>query len=156
MRKASMVLGIIGGVTAILIGLLIISGSIVFMSVMMDEITGSDDFQSYNEQEQEEYYEESVNPESVIRLIETFYVIWGVLILISGILGVVGAALVNRKNVLAGALMLVGCAISLFTFWGFIAFLLMLLGGIFALVKDSSAPQTPNVPDMPSGGYDRL
>ena len=71
-------------------------------------------------------------------------------------LGLTGALLVKKNNVLAGVLMLVGCAMALFTFFGFLGFLLMLLGGIFALVKDSSQPQAANVSNMPGDGYDRL
>lgn len=39
------------------------------------------------------------------------------------------------KNILSGIFMIISAAVFFFTFWGIIAAILLLLGGIFALIN---------------------
>lgn len=69
------------------------------------------------------------------------------IIFVSGVLGVVGGILVKKKKILSGVLMLIGAVASFFTIWGIIVAILLLLGGIFALVNEpkNAVPAAPVV-----------
>jgi len=138
MRKASMVLGLIGGIMAILIALLIIAGGVFFsqaLPALMDSELSA------------EYYDEigeldaDVDMDTAMSMVGVVFAGLGGLLLVAGILGVIGAAVVNKNNVLAGVLMLIGGVIAMITIYGFLCFILLILGGIFALVRDNSASQ---------------
>ncbi len=137
MRKSSMVLGLIGGILAVLIGLLIIAGGAffteMFPTMMESEIySAGSDFEDFS----------SADMDMMSSVFTVFFTAFGAAILIAGILGVIGAAVVNKNNVLAGVLMLLGAAFTFFTVYAFISFILLLLGGIFALTREKS----PNDP----------
>jgi len=146
MRKASMILGIIGGVIAILVSLFAILGGMAVRTVMpemmeqmpeiMEELETQDGYTvDMSDMPNSEEFETASNFAGGI------FTGLGVVILIVGILGIVGGAIVKKNNVVAGVLMLIACVISIFTVWGLFAFLPLLLGGIFALVKDNSTAQ---------------
>ena len=152
MKKASVILGIIGGVIAILIGLVAVGGGVMFRTVM-PEIMETEEFaEAYNEQ-LEGYSGEVMDAESMFNMAGSVYTGFGIFIIVAGIFGIVGGALVKKNNIVAGVLMLVGAALSLFSVVGFLAFLLMLLGGIFAFIKEKAAPQPVNTTDVPTESF---
>ncbi len=130
MRTASLVLGIVGGCIALVIALFVIFGGVVFSTV----VPSIDNSEFYTEYDDVEYDRESMETSS--KIAGTVFIVMGSILFVSAILGIVGGIFVKKKNVLAGIFMLVGAAISIFTLWGFMASLLLLLGGIFALVKE--------------------
>ncbi|MEX1307757.1 MAG: hypothetical protein AB1Z19_04445 [Eubacteriales bacterium] len=139
MRKASMILGILGGAIAILIALIIIGSALFFTAavpVLMDSEFYGEEYNNYDSID--------FNVEKSFGFVIAFVTSYGGGVLLSGILGLTGGLLVPKHNVLAAVLMLLGSAITLILFYyGIIPFLLMLLGGIFALVTDNNAPAKP-------------
>ncbi len=137
MRKASMVLGIIGGSLAIFVALFTMLGGVAFSYLGQTDV--------WTENIEEATKDDSVfDAETVTAAFEgpkfaaNVFLVIGAVIFISGVLGIIGGAIVNKNNIAAGVLMLLGGMIALFTLWAFISFILLLLGGIFALVKDTS------------------
>jgi len=143
MRKASYVLGMVGGCLALVGAVLYIVGGlfIVFTGTLFfDEIMA--------------IINNFVNlPGGSTNWINTFVigmggvliVVLGVLCAVAGILGLVGARKIEKNNVKAGVLMLVAAGLSLIAGFGFFLMILFLLGGIFALVKEKS-PEPPEQP----------
>ncbi len=125
MKTASLVLGIIGGVLAIIFAIMFIaSGALVNTAV--DTLEGFDAF--------DEVYNAAVGATT------TWLYVAGILSIIGGILGIVGGALAKKKNVLAGILLVVAAIASLFTALGFIATILFVLAAVFAFIPEKSAP----------------
>ncbi len=150
MRTASMVLGIVGGVLALLFAIIyLISGAFVSGSAnIIDDYTNfnngefSDDFfDSYDDGTFS--YEFDVNPGAIVDYGIQAAAVWlwisGVLSIIGGVLGIIGGAQVKKKNVMAGVFMLVGGVLSVFTGVGFISMVVLVVGGILALVKEKPA-----------------
>ncbi len=136
MRKASMILGIIGGVVAILVALLAISGGVFFNTAYPEIMDKLESEGAYTvELEQAAGFEEGT------RLAGQLFMGIGYVILAAGVMGLIGGIVVNKNNILAGVLMLISSVVTLFTVWAILSFILFLLGGIFALVKDSSDVQ---------------
>ena len=148
MRKASRVVGLIGGILSILFALLLLLGGTLFAvtTSQMPELWEDPDFE-WDTPTDIPYTMLEENDGALAGAI--VFLVFGGLKLVAGILGIVGASVINRNHVTAGVLMLVGSFLSLITFWGFIAFVLLLLGGIFALVKESSPP----LPQTEADGY---
>ncbi len=151
MRKASMVLGLIGGILAILIALLLFAGG-AFISQMAPSLMESE-FNSEYAELSSEYPElnganADIDMDTAVNMVGYVFAGIGGLILVAGILGVVGAVVVKKSNVLAGVLMILGGILALISIYGFISFILLLLGGIFALVRDNSANQPAFSPDF--------
>jgi hypothetical protein len=124
MRTASLVLGIVGGVLAIIFGIvsLVIAGTVDYLTPndyssyddYMDEFsdaleefdTGEYDFDyDFDYDDSWDYASTAVNG------VATYYYIVGPLGIIAGILGIVGGAIVKKKNVIAGVFMIVGCVL---------------------------------------------
>lgn len=63
-----------------------------------------------------------------------------------GVLSLVGATNVNKNNTKAGVLMLVAGGLSLLTGFGWVVTVLCVLGGVFALVKDKAPDNVPPPP----------
>ncbi len=136
MRKASMILGIIGGVAAILVGLLAISGGVFFNNAypeIMDEIESEGAYPVELEQ--------AAGFEAGTKLAGQLFMGIGYVILAAGVMGLIGGIVVNKNNIIAGVLMLISSVVTFFTVWAILSFILFLLGGIFALIKDDSAAQ---------------
>jgi hypothetical protein len=165
MRTASLVLGIIGGVLAIIfavISFFIGTAANVALDELEDinisDIDGMedlDDFQILIEDENV-HIDGSVDLDEPLQFAGRFagsfvgalFWIPAILSLIGGVLGIVGAALTRKKNVIAGVLMIIAAVLCLFTVVGFISTILFVLGGIFALINDKSA-QAPVPPPQP-------
>ena len=124
MRKASMVMGIIGGALALLFGLLYIFGSSLFFSV---NSWGGDNFEAFSPQ----------NASASIG--GTVFLVIGICMLIGGVLGFIGGLIVRRKNVAGGVLMIVAAVLGINLF----SLVLFVLGAVFALMRDRSQMYVP-------------
>lgn len=76
---------------------------------------------------------------SISVLIVVVASVWFVFSAAAFILGYVGAAKLNKDDKNGGVLLIVAGVLSFFTFFGFIPFVLMLVGGIMALSKKQPA-----------------
>jgi hypothetical protein len=141
MRTASRVLGIVGGCMAIVFSLVIIFAGVMFAVVIpsiensefhIDVEPDNDFYDSYN------FDDETLN--KFLSIPGFIFFCLRSLIFISGVLGLVGGILVTKRNVLSGVLMLVGGAICLVIIWAFLIAVLLIIGGIFALVNENKPP----------------
>ena len=142
MLKTSKTLGIIGGGLALLTALtLIVLSVMILYSVSYTALE-----KNYGDRQQwERQYPDDVHPESIGtgRFVGAMFIGVAVVLLASGLLGIIGASQANKSRKTAGILMIIGSILSLITVIGFISFVLLVLGGIFALAKYPSA-QTPS------------
>lgn len=144
MRKASMILGIIGGVMGILAALLSFAmGSMFNSDVMQDAMQQSIEMAQNDPQYAEAYgdieYEfDSPEVQQGLNIAGGLFKGLGIFMIAASILGIIGAAIVKKSNIAAGIMMLLAGIGLLFTVWGILSFILFLLGGIFAFVKDNS------------------
>lgn len=139
MRKASYVLGIVGGCLALIIAFVsLISGLFILMGgqAIFSEITSF-----LNQVTRMNYGPWNFLSGNFIGWIGGLMVLYVCAMSLSaGILGLIGAVSVNKNNVKAGVLMLVGAGLCFITpAIGFIPMVLLILGGIFALVKEKPA-----------------
>jgi hypothetical protein len=152
MKTASLVLGIIGGVLAIIFAIFFMIGGAVMNSAAnyvseMDDFGGAmDELTQQLEAEGLTIEDNDVDYSSLDDAINygagavaAGLYIAGILGIIGGIMGIVGGALAKKKNVVAGILMLVAAVPSFFTGLGFIASILFIIGGILALIPDKQA-----------------
>ena len=142
MRKASSVLGIIGGAWSLLMELISVVAGIFIISLnshgMWDFVRQFD-----------------INiPFFGDKLFDWSFDIFGIIVIIigvlnagCGVLGLVGGNMVRKNNITAGILMIVAAGLSLIITGNFFSMVLFTLGGIFALVKEKPpvAPLQPPV-----------
>lgn len=143
MRTASRVLGIVGGCLAIVFSLFIIFAGVMFIAVI--PIIENSEFDSSIQPDNDFDDGFNFNNEEVdesTRFGGMIFLGLGSLIFTSGVLGLVGGILVKKRNVLSGIFMLIGGGICLIIIWAFLLGILLLLGGIFALVNESKTPAT--------------
>ena len=116
MRKASKILGIIGGVIAIIIALYFLVQVTVFRPTTA-------------------YFIDRCIPVNETEIPAVLNVLLGVsvLVLIVGILGIVGGVLVEKNRILAGGLLLFCCIISFMTFMAIITCPLFFIASTFAI-----------------------
>lgn len=138
MRKASMVLGIVGGGLSLLAALLFIIGGIVFMA------TDPSLFENlFDNMYMDMDYIAGFIFNMTGNIIGVVFIVFGVIKAVCGVLGLVGGLSVKNKNVTAGVLMIVAAGLSLLLSGGWITMILFTLGGIFALVKEKPPVVTP-------------
>jgi hypothetical protein len=150
MKTAARVLGIVGGALAIIICIWTIAGiAIADGFVNQSNIINEAINEAQESIQDQDIPELDSLPSALPNLITGSYnlgiglaITFGILGLIGGVLGLIGGILVPKNNVLAGVFMLVG---GVLTFSGCITFILLVLGGIFALVKGKE----PLVPANP-------
>ena len=128
MRTASMVLGIVGGCLALLIGALAILGGVAFNT--MPPIDHSEFYAEHNLE-----YDQAEVDQSQKTAISMFFVLGGIICLF-GLLGIAGGILAKKKNILAGIFMLFSGGLCFSVIWAILAAIPLILGGIFALVKE--------------------
>jgi hypothetical protein len=158
MRTASLVLGIVGGVLAIIFAF-VSFGIAAAMNVLVPSNFESymDDFNDALEQYDDgdfdfnydydfNYDEDWDSAVAVANGAATYFYIAGAFGIIGGILGIIGGAIVKKKNVLAGVFMIVGCVLASLSGWGLFGGIPLLVGGILGLVKDKKA-------QMAAAGY---
>ena len=120
MKKASKVLGIVGGA----ISLLLCAVSVFIFTLFMGEFQMMADM-----------------PGFFLPLFYGFITVAAV----GGILGLIGGCLVDRKRILAGVFMAISGATNFLSSTGFIAAIMLILGAVFAFLpdKNGTAPGTP-------------
>ena len=141
MRTAGMVLGIIGGSIALIIAVVVFvvallsfaTSDFIESEVMSDMDGVYEACDAYGVEYDSDIIEESLSYGA--KTGGYIAIGTGIALFISGILGIVGGAMTKKKHVLAGVFMLISAVLSFITIWGILAGLLLLLGGIFALVK---------------------
>lgn len=141
MRKASHVLGMVGGCLALVsAGFRILGGVLMAVGgpVVFREFAGYFSRLTFDNIPSGFMQSMAAGIGGIV------FVFLGVVSVASGVLGLAGAAAVAKNNVRAGVLMLVGAGLCMMTGGGPVL-LLLLLGGIFALVKEKKpgdqAPQ---------------
>ena len=145
MRKASLVLGIISSVFALLLAVIVIGLSASFISTMSDDGVRREMREAYDEIDgYEDIYGISLEKMEMSLNIGGYAILGtGISSFVSFLFALVGSILVKKKNVLAGILLLVGALFSFLSIWGFLTAILLVLAGIFALVRDKSVMQEP-------------
>lgn len=142
MKIASLVLGIIGGVLAIIFAIVFIAGGALMGSLTqgIDKLSAQMEAQGW----------EVVKDETASTLVSnaagvaagTLWLI-GIAGIVGAVLGIVGGALAKKQSVIAGILMLVAAIPSFFTGFGVIASVLFIVGGIFAFIPQKSPQDLP-------------
>lgn len=144
MRKASRVLGIIGGCLALVVAFICLLGGLFLLlggEYLFTEITNL-----VNHATRIDGPWNWMNFGFIGTIGGIFILFGAALATAAGILGLIGASSVEKNNTKAGVLMLVSAGLCLLTGIGFYVMILLLLGGIFALVKEKPAQssQTPS------------
>ncbi len=111
MRTASLVLGIVGGAITTLISFFLLSGSAAMLNA--------------------DFADPSAKAGGIA------FAIWGGIVLIGGVLGIVGGAMVRRRHILSGVLMIVAAVFSFISMIGFLTGIILLIAGIFAFINDT-------------------
>jgi hypothetical protein len=142
MRKASKVLGIVGGAVSLLAALLCIIGGIIFMTTDTSIFTDL-----FDNMYMDMGFASSMLMNWTAGILGVVLIVIGVLNAVGGVLGLVGGLMVDKKNVTAGVLMIVSAGISLLLSGNWLTMILCTLGGIFALVKEK--PPVPPLPQPP-------
>lgn len=156
MRTASLVLGIVGGILAIIFGIVslaiagtadyFIPGSYSYYDDYMDGFNDAlEDFGNDYDFDFDFDYDYDYNWDAATQAARgavTYMYIAGALGIIGGILGIIGGAIVKKKNVIAGVFMIIGCVLSSLSGWGLFGGIPLLVGGILALIKDKRAQMT--------------
>lgn len=137
MKTASLVLGIIGGVLAIIFAIIFIgSGALVgSMAQGIDELTAQMEEEGWEVVEDESV---SVLATDVTGAAAGTLLFIGIASIIGAAMGIVGGALAKKKSIIAGILMLVAAIPSFFTGLGIIASVLFIIGGIMALIPQKT------------------
>ncbi len=177
MRTASLVLGIVGGIIAILYGLILILGGSILMSSNLwenayDEWSSSGNWSGSLDSWDTngdwgdggwEYHYHVDMPEDVPEWVFTdvipmgggIVIGGGILAAVAGIVGIIGGSMAKKRNVAAGIMMIVAGALCMVAFFNFVSLVMLVLGGIFALIKEKQKPaaQYPPAPSYPYGQY---
>lgn len=142
MKTASLVLGIIGGVLAVIFAIVFIAGGALMGSLTQ----GMDKLSAQMEAEGFEIVQNktasALASDAAGAAAGTMWLI-GIASIIGAALGIVGGALAKKKGVLAGIFMLVAAIPSFFTGLGVIASLLFIVGGILAFIPQKSPQDLP-------------
>ena len=136
MKNTSMVLGIIGGGIAILFGLFLMLGGMMYLNTstwenMYNASTGMSD---------------AISKSQYIQLTTTggaVFLGFGIESVVAGALGLIGGIIVKKKNVAAGVMMLIAAGLSVLVFFNVASMILFILGGIFALKKEPQNVMQP-------------
>lgn len=168
MRTASMVLGIVGGVLAILLAVLFLLSSSLISGIVTQaldnaELTVNQDrfeivgFDVYAQEtslivESSDFRFEIKNAGGMVgsmsdagaKFVNIALIVIASLSAAGGLLAIFGGAFARKKHVAAGILMLAGAVLSFFTIFGIFASLLLILGAILAFMPIKKQPdQTP-------------
>jgi len=136
MRKASMVLGIIGGSIALLLALIFIIISINYRGSghtwLQEDAMASGEVQTDS---------------GVVG--EIAFLIAGSCAFAAGVLGLTGGIIVKRKHVVSGVMMIIAAILSLLSYYNVVSMILFVLGAIFALKMPRNAVLYPPAPQNP-------
>ena len=142
MKKASSILGIVGGALSLFGALLCVVGGILIMCLNSSGIWNfvrrfDVDIPFFGAG----LFDWSLNIVGIV------VIIFGMLKAGCGVLGLIGGTMVKKNTVTAGVLMIVAAGVSLVLTGGFFSMVLFTLGGIFALIKEKpqAAPMQPPI-----------
>ena len=145
MRTASMVLGIVGGVLAIIFAIIVILIG-YSASYFIDSVDSMDsDEWHLRFEDQDIHFETDMNaniPDFASKTVRSIVWIPAILSFAGAALAIIGAVFVKKKNTMAGVLMIVAAVLSFFTAVGFLASVILVVGGILALVPENKGPLT--------------
>ncbi len=158
MRIASMALGILGGIIALTLSLLLLMGGISFLNAGMWKNMYDSSGELQDIMSESEFLEQNASAGTV-------FLATGICSAVAGILGLTGGIIVRKKHVAAGVMMIVAAVLSLFGFLNVLSMILLILGGVFALIRDprndmipypaypSTSPPYPSYPQPPAQPY---
>jgi len=146
MRKTSMILGIIGGVVALLLAL-----ALIFMGILvLDTGLWKDAFdilaKEYHGIITEYEFLQSASIGGIV------FISLGICAAVAGILGVVGGSIVKRSNVAAGVMMIIATVLSVVSFFNLISIILFVIGSVFAFRREPQSAAPPYAPYPPQQG----
>lgn len=78
--------------------------------------------------------------------------VWGVGIagFIGGVLGIIGGAIIRKKPIASGVLLIIASVLALFTFIGIVSTIMMIIACVFAFIKEpATAPPAAPAPPAP-------
>jgi Protein of unknown function (DUF4064) len=136
MKNASMVLGIIGGAIAIVYGLFLVLGGAVFMNTSMWE-NNYNTSKSMSDVVPESQYIQETTTAGIV------FLSFGIGSAIAGALGLIGGIIVKKKNVASAVMMIIAGGLSFLAFYNVLSMILLILGGIFALMKEPQNVMQP-------------
>jgi hypothetical protein len=154
MRIASMTLGILGGIIALTLSLLLLMGGISFLNAGMWENMYDSSGELQDIMPESEFIKQNASAGTV-------FLATGICSAVAGILGLTGGIIVRKKHVAAGVMMIIASVLSLFGFLNVLSMILLILGGVFALIRDprndmipypaypSTSPPYPQQPAQP-------
>jgi len=162
MKIASLVLGIIGGVLAIIIAIVYIAGGAVLgagtsmynQAAQLGDEAIEQQLQQANDILKEAGFDEElgdidVNTYSNIANQANAEVagLWiaGIAAIIGAILGIIGGAMAKKKGILAGIFMLIAAIPGFFIAFGFIASMLFIVGAVLSFIPEKPAATAPAV-----------
>lgn len=167
MRTASMVLGIVGGVLAILLAVLFLMSSALIGDLVTEalddaeltvngdrfEVLGFDVYAQENSivVESPSFMFEMKNTGGMVgsmsdagaQFLGIALIVIASLSAAGGVLAIIGGAFALKKHVAAGVLMLAAAVLSFFTILGIFASLLLIVGGILALIPERKDGRIP-------------
>ncbi len=137
MRKASMILGIIGGSMALALSALFIGYDIYLMTVWGNDETA---------------LQGAAYTAAMIDIL-----LPGFIAATAGILGLIGAFIVKKKHMTSGVLMIIGAVICIYIMLLLLSFVFivsivpLIIASVFALMPErpAQAPQQPALPHIP-------
>lgn len=155
MKKAGMVLGIIGGAISILCSIILIifmaAGGAALQNVGIDQVI--DEAQQQAQQNGEDFFNEHpyINDGNLAEMIRAgigiglgAVIAFGVLGLIGGVLGLIGGIVIEKKPILSGVFLIIGAVLTALYC---VTFILMGIAAIFAFIRQqppvSPAPANP-------------
>lgn len=136
MRTASLVLGIVGGVLAIIFALVFMLGG-AFVNSMGGALT---EMESQGWEVESDLGDMTIDGATGLAA-SMFYIVGGASI-VGAILGIIGGAMAKKKNIVAGVLLIIAAIPSLFTGLGIIASVLFVIGGILAFIPQKENQAT--------------
>lgn len=141
MKTAGMVLGIIGAAFALIICISMLFGLIIGGIALQHEGIADKALKEAQAQLEDEGFEYNLDNIPFSNLlgglinfgfgIGFFFAITG---LVGGVLGLIGGIRIKKSNVVSGVFLMIA---ALFTIWLFIPFILFIIAGIFAFIKDN-------------------
>ena len=153
MKTASFVLGIIGGVLAIIIGIIYIIGGAAASAFVGSTDQLSNTLNELGDQLEADGWTvdnsdmdlsalDGTYNAAVGAALTTVY-IFGILGIIGGVLGIIGGAISKKKNILAGIFLIIAAVTGFLVAFGFLASILFIIAAIFAFIP--AKPAAPAV-----------
>lgn len=146
MYKSESILGLVGSIIGAIFTFFVVVGTLisVFFYSVFEQVLHS----VYNNWISIHVNGYGITYETITTLIPVIAILAAAAIVVAAasfILGFVGTAKLNRDDKSGGVLLIVGGALALVSFVGFIPFVLMLIGGIMAVSKKPYISSQPEI-----------